>query len=267
MPEGGVLVATSVPLHSKIYDDIRQQIIDARLRPGDMLPQETELQRLYGASRAPVRQAMGRLEHDGLIVRMQGKGTFVTDRSKTMRWLLFAGFRDFYKSHFDELSCRTISIEYEDPDPATHAALLLRYGQKVLRIVRVRSWKGLPVFAINTFLPDTMNAEPFRRAGAVFNITDVLRDSFSIHLETAEEYVTAVLADEETSRLLDVKSGSPLLQIERFNYDQSRTVIYFTRYYARSDIVEYRSVFGANADETAARETKRALTPPLRKHP
>ena len=253
MPEGGVLVATSVPLHSKIYDDIRQQIIDARLRPGDMLPQETELQRLYGASRAPVRQAMGRLEHDGLIVRMQGKGTFVTDKSNTMRWLLFAGFRDFYEAHFDELTCRAISIEYEDPDPATCAALRLRDGQKVLRIVRVRSWNGLPVFAINTFFPDTMSAEPFRRAGVVFSTTDVLRDSFSIHLETAEEYVTAVLADEETSRLLDVKSGSPLLRIERFNYDESRVIVYFTRYYARSDIVEYRSVFGANADKAGAR--------------
>lgn len=237
-------MGTDSPLHFSIYSDIRRQLMDGRLKPGDILPKESELEKKYGVSRAPIRQAMGRLEMEAFIVRMQGKGTFVTDRGEQIRWLLFGGFRKFYEHHFDEVNCRTLLVETSSPDETARRALDLEEGRKTIHIHRVRSWLDTPLFSIHTYLPDTMNINAFKKAGNFFNITDVLKNYFSITLKSAEESIIAVLSKTDTAETLKIPSGSPLLQIERINYDTSGNIIHFSRYFGRSDICPHTSSYG-----------------------
>jgi len=234
------------PLYYSIYSDIRHKIMDGELKPGDMLPKEVDLERMYGVSRAPVRQAMGKLETEALIVRRQGKGTFVADRTEQLRWLVFGGFREFYEEHFEELYCKTLMVETILPDEKTKQILRLRDDSHVIHIHRLRSWTDIPVFSIHAYLPDTMNVETFRKAGDFFNISNVLKKYFSINLKSAKEFITAVKADDDTARCLKIAVGSPVLQIERTNHDDSGNMVHFSRYFCRSDICCYRSSYGTD---------------------
>jgi len=65
------------PKHQQLRSHLIAQITDGRLKPGDPIPPELKLAALYGVARSTVRQAMAGLERDGLITRVQGRGTFV----------------------------------------------------------------------------------------------------------------------------------------------------------------------------------------------
>src|SRR4030095_15178901 len=65
-------------LHAQLRDSLRAEILDGRLAPGDQLPSESELTAAQGVSRITVRQALGALQAEGLIVKLHGKGAFVS---------------------------------------------------------------------------------------------------------------------------------------------------------------------------------------------
>jgi DNA-binding transcriptional MocR family regulator len=69
----------------QIADDIRSQIVGGALRGNDRLPSEPELMTDYGVSRIVVRQALGRAEAEGLIVKQQGRGSFVREQQPPTR--------------------------------------------------------------------------------------------------------------------------------------------------------------------------------------
>ena len=66
-------------LYRKVYQDLREQIISRTLLPGDKLPAESELSQTYQVSSITVKRALSMLQEDGLVKRVQGKGTFVRD--------------------------------------------------------------------------------------------------------------------------------------------------------------------------------------------
>ena len=70
---------SDIPLYSQLVSIIRRNIAAGTLAAGDVLPSESELCRTFDISRSTVRQAIGALETDGLVVRKQGRGTFVAE--------------------------------------------------------------------------------------------------------------------------------------------------------------------------------------------
>lgn len=66
-------------LQEQIVADIRRQITDGSLRPGDQLPTKRELAQRWECSLQPVTMALTWLEAEGLVIRRQGKGTFVAE--------------------------------------------------------------------------------------------------------------------------------------------------------------------------------------------
>lgn len=73
------LMARAPLLAEKLAVQVRREIADGGLKPGDRLPTEREMSLSYGVSRTIVREAMGRLKHDGIVVSRQGSGVFVAD--------------------------------------------------------------------------------------------------------------------------------------------------------------------------------------------
>lgn len=74
---------TNIPLYQKIVDAIREHIVSGELNSGDQVPTEAELSKQYGVSRITSKRALTELENEGLIYRVQGKGSFVRERNHT----------------------------------------------------------------------------------------------------------------------------------------------------------------------------------------
>ena len=73
---------TKVPKYVKIKNTIIQKIESGCYLPGDAIPSDNELMRTLNVSKSTITQALKNLEAEGYIIRQQGKGSFVTDRSQ-----------------------------------------------------------------------------------------------------------------------------------------------------------------------------------------
>src|SRR5262249_49923700 len=82
-----------VPLYYQLQEILKERIESGEWAPGDALPPELQLARLYGVSRVCVRQALAILEDDREIERVQGRGTFVAQRKLTHRPTGLVGLR------------------------------------------------------------------------------------------------------------------------------------------------------------------------------
>jgi DNA-binding transcriptional regulator YhcF (GntR family) len=88
-PEGSITMPVinrdvPIPIYYQLKQLIKDQVERGVLKPGDQIPSEDELCTRYGISRTPVRQALTELVHEGLLVRIHGRGTFVAEPASAL---------------------------------------------------------------------------------------------------------------------------------------------------------------------------------------
>lgn len=233
-------------LYYSIYADIKKQILQGELKPGDQLPAEAELEKLYSASRAPVRQALAMLEQEAFLDRCQGRGTFVSDRKKQSYWLFSSGFSKDMERDFDYISSKTLWVSMEKPDDEVRQTLMIDEDQQVIHIHRLRYFKDTPVFSIHNYVRDSLNIETFKRAGDFFIISEVLEKNFQITLHRAEEEIRAAAADNKTAEEMQLPAGFPILSIKRVNYTANDRIVYMSRYQVRTDYWSHKTTYYTN---------------------
>lgn len=237
-----LLVTRPLPINRQIYQDLVEQIEGGVLSPGDSLPTEKELQRRYGVSRVPIRQALGRLEARGHIRRTPGRGTEVVHPQLTP-WVHLSGFTHFYNRVADRVSSRTLSLETVAADEETATHFEVEPGTPVLLVRRIRLLEGEPLaYMCNYFLMP----EEWERGnqGSVddFSLQHFLRRYHHRDEAEASEQLKAVIAPGEVSEVLGLGPGEPVLYVIRHGWDADRRPIEFSRYWARTEQMSYRTV-------------------------
>ena len=105
----------SKPVHVSIRDDLRMRIAVGEWAAGERLPSETELAARYGVARMTVRQAIGALAGEGVVVRRQGLGTFAAERLPTRRVGALLSFTEEMRSQGRDVETRLIKTSVEQP--------------------------------------------------------------------------------------------------------------------------------------------------------
>jgi GntR family transcriptional regulator len=208
------------PAFSPLYRQIKALMVrdlQAGLwRPGEAIPSETELAARFKVSQGTVRKAVDELATDNLLVRRQGKGTFVATHAEQTTQFRFLrlqpddGLAGGTQRRF--IDCRRLRA------PADVArALGLRSGDAAIQIKRVLSLRGAPVVFDEIWLP----AAPFkgltaeRLSGYRGPMYGLFESEFGVRMIRAEEKIRAVAADAQAAELLAVAAGAPLLSVER----------------------------------------------------
>ena len=230
----------SLPLYEQLKDIIKQGISSGKLVPGDLLPSESELCERYGISRSTVRQAFSELEDDGLVIRMRGKGSFVS-RPKITRSL-----HNLY-SFSDEISAmgfsprsKVLAYEIITPGDEIMARLALAdRGEKVFNITRVRYAGEEPLALEMAFIP--VRICPFLskemvEQGSLYNT--LVREA-GIDIGHAQETYETMLMGENEAVLLGVPKNSCAFFVQRVSYTRSDEVFEYTVMIVRSDRCRY----------------------------
>lgn len=137
---------SSVALYQQLADDIKSQIQSGELMPGDQIMTEIELSAMYDVSRITVRNAIQILVDDGILIRQQGKGTFVAEQKRLSRDMgIFMGFTQSCILDGKKPSTRVLTEELVPARPSDVRDLHLQEGEKVIRIVRLRYCDDIPV--------------------------------------------------------------------------------------------------------------------------
>ncbi|MFR5969493.1 MAG: GntR family transcriptional regulator, partial [Oscillospiraceae bacterium] len=108
---------SDIPLYSQLVSIIKRNISAGTLAPGALLPSEAELCRTFDVSRSTVRQAIGALESEGLVVRKQGRGTFVAEPKMRRRTENVYSFTSEISAMGMVPSSTILEFEVVDPTP------------------------------------------------------------------------------------------------------------------------------------------------------
>lgn len=216
----------SIPLYMQIKELLIEKISKGEWSAGNIIPSEIQLAQELGVSQGTVRQAITELVENNVLTRKQGRGTFVSTHD--IQRALFHFF------HITDDKGRKVlpesSVLHCRQKKATRKEALklqLADGAEIIRIERVRNIGEKPTI-IETI---TVPAKSFSGLGIGDNgnlpnmLYELYEKQFGINIHSAEEQLRAVAASKHDASLLDLKVGTPLIEIERVALTLDKTPV------------------------------------------
>lgn len=210
--------ASPLPLYVQLETALLERIRAEGLKPGDRLPSEAEIEEQYLVSRATIRMALNRLVAEGRIERVQGLGSFVARPRPTHKTLLNS-FTENMRAQGFRPHRRLLRSSVVTPDDEVRSALRLPRGdcQSIERLLLAddrpiaiaRTWLPVEVLKgrLHLFSADVLSAS---------SLYEVLQGpEIGLRLEGGVETIRAGLASRPQARLLECRTGNPILEVRR----------------------------------------------------
>lgn len=208
------------PLYLQIRDLLIQSLDNGEWKPGEAIPNELVLAARYRVSHGTVRKAIDAIAAENLLVRRQGKGTFVATHTEE-KSSLFRFLRIRRVDGVDEYpDSSLIDIRRAKASAEVARLLLLRPGEAVVILRRVLEYSGEPVVLDEITLPAALfkgltRARYDAYAGSTYSFFET---QFGVRMVRADERIKAIAADSVSAQILHVAVASPLLAVERVAY-------------------------------------------------
>lgn len=229
------------PLYHQIFLILRGQIVEGRLKPGAQVPGEEELARQFNVSRITARRALAELAAEGLVIRGRGRGTHVAARDHEPP-PVHGGVEGLIENLMAmglKTQVELLDFSYEPAAPDVAAALRIAPAEEVQRSVRVRSLADGPFSYLTTYVPADIGRKFGRKELSREPLLGLLEKS-GVVIGSAEQTLSATLADTRVAPALKTAIGAPLLRISRIVQDRSgRPVEYIVGLY-RPDRYQFR---------------------------
>ena len=206
------------PLYRQIKTLITRSLQAAEWGPGEAIPSENELAARFKVSQGTVRKAIDELAAENLLVRRQGKGTFVATHAEEKVQFRFLRLTPD-RGEAGGLQRTFIDCRRERAPADVARALALRASDKAVQVRRLLHLRGSPVVLDDIWLPAALfkglTAERLRQyRGPMYGLFEA---EFGVRMIRAEEKIRAVAADPTSAGLLLLAPGAPLLSVERLS--------------------------------------------------
>ncbi len=205
------------PIYYKLQLDLQNKIESGEWKPGDIVPPERKIAEDYGVSLGTVRKAVLNLVAEGLLHRIQGRGTTVTGTVMIRDNLLYYRFLTDFPSKEAVLKIELLSLSTTPAVPRINRLLKARPKDDLYLLRRRFSSQGRPVLYSVSYLPKSLldGLEDLPR----HNFEKVpfylaVEDKFGIPTVANHELIGSVAAEPEVAGVLSVEPGKPLLMIE-----------------------------------------------------
>jgi GntR family transcriptional regulator len=230
-------LARTIDKHSPIpyYFQLREIIEEetGKLGSGEQLPSEAQLCETYGVSRTVVRQALGDLENEGVIVRRKGRGTFVASHKRAERLVQsLTGLYEDVTSRGQRLTSRVLRLEREAAPP--HVAKILQLGAAtdVIVLERLRFVDDEPWVVTTTYMPDDVAAPLLDFDLSERSLYGVLEDELGVQLDRAYRTVEVTRASRVLAEHLGVDEDAPILLLKSTTFaPDGKPIEYFVAWH------------------------------------
>jgi len=205
------------PLYLQIKGLLEKSLEASEWGPGAAIPSEMELAARYGVSQGTVRKAIGALAADNLVVRKQGKGTFVATHTEEQ----FSSFRFLRIRHDDGHDeypgSRLLDLRRGKAGAEVARTLEIKPGDPLVILRRVLEWGGQPVVLDEITLPAALFRGLTRARYDAYHgsMYGLFESQFGVRMLKARERLSAIAADAASALVLGVPVGSPLLAVDR----------------------------------------------------
>ncbi len=228
---------SDIPLYSQLVRIVKRNITAGTLSPGQLLPSEAELCKTFEISRSTVRQAIGALEAEGLVVRKQGRGTFVAEpkmRRKTENVYSFT-------SEISAMGLNPSStlVEFEVIEPTPDIIKVLELNSKdtsVYRFTRIRNVDDEPLIIETSFYPQYIYPKLSRELLKTHSFYSLLYEVGIAPASAVDSYEAVVMGKEE-AEMLGCKPGSCAFSLQRRTRTETGMIYEYTQSLIRADRV------------------------------
>jgi len=242
MPTPSKESLSTVSLFAQVQASLRADILANRLLPGAKLPSEAALETSFGVSRITVRQALSALHAEGLIEKVNGKGSFVTRPDEAPHLGPLTGFYEHMRAGGDKARGKTLSVREGKASSVAAEALRIEPGTPLLKATLLRFVNDEPIAY------GVLQAEPALTRALLaqdLNVNDVmviLETRLGYRLKSSHIEAGAVAAGKMRARLLEVNEAAPLLRIRFTPHDATGNPLVFSEMYFRADRFSYKAV-------------------------
>lgn len=221
-----------IPLYYQLAEAIREQIASGELKPGDQLPTERELTETTGISRVTVRQALGYLTREGLLIAHHGKGTFVAEPKLSYEAFHLLGFTEKMMSQGMLTSSRVIEQKVITPPKSVAARLHLGRSERAIKVVRLRLSQQVPLLLETVYLPHRLCAGLEQENLMGKSMYALLEEQYGLRLQYAHQSLEATVANDYEAEVFGVAAGTPMILLEGVTFSsQEQRVEYFKAVY------------------------------------
>ena len=226
-----------IPLYYQLKEYLLKEIRE-RYQAGDLLPSEAEIEQRYGVSRITVRKAIEELSREGIVVKKQGKGTFVMEEKILYDANIIGSLTQRLEAQEHQLQTR--SIEYITISEAHHAKTLLQCDT-LLCIKRFRVLDGAP-FALMLNYIDSTKVPNLQEKFNIESLYSFYKEVYGITFHHAEETVEAKAATKEQAKKLGIPYNAPLLSLQRLSYSKDNTPMEYSDIVIKADMYKHKIV-------------------------
>lgn len=225
-----------IPLYHQLKEILRESVDNGNWNTGDKVPSENQLMDEYGVSRNTVKKAIEELVQDGVLYRIQGKGTFVSKPKFQQPLMGFYSFSKVLKEHGMNPKDIILDIREVKPTAKIKEGLQMISDECVIELKRLRCANNEPIILESSFftkktVPDMAK---LNEIGPV-SLYDLLEQQFNVVITRAKEAFEPVLIRADESEHLQTKEGLPALLLERTAFDKEGNPVEFCRLIVRGD--------------------------------
>lgn len=235
-----VVGATFQPLYAQVKALLIRRIASGEWKPGMMIPNEFQLASEFNVSQGTMRKALNALETSGLIVRHQGRGTYVAQHTRERS--LFHFFRIVgLDDHRCEPWSRALGQKTMRASREIARHLSIEKGAPLHVISRIRTLDKIPAILEKIFIPERMMPDLIVDIGSemIDEMYVIYQERYNVSIAHASERLAAVAATAEDASHLDVAEKTPLLEITRVARDLSDVPVELRISRCRTDSFRY----------------------------
>ena len=213
------------PLYVQLMEELETSIRNGVYKPGDKIMTEAEMAKEYGVSLITVRKAVGSLMEKGLVVRKQGKGTFVTKPEYSRNMKKLQSFTEMCEQMGVKPGAQVLENRLIMADKKVADRLGIEPGSNVVYISRLRLADGEPVQVEKSYFPlkYAFLLEEDLNNGSMF---ECLKEKAGAKVASSEKMIELCRATAEEAALMDVKKGDYLLFVKSTAYDENGEPMY-----------------------------------------
>lgn len=208
------------PLYEQLKIAIKEKINQKIYRPGERMPSEAELEAEYQVSRITVRRAIKELCEEGILIRKQGKGTFVLDSANYRRLDRGAyGFHDFLEKNGKKVTVDILDKSIIHVKPSYARDLKIDPEDDVVYLRRIMYADEAPIMIDTSYLPVKRFPGIYDKLEGNVALFRLLRQEYGVEQEKYYKVLKVQKATKEMSRLLDCRTGDPMFDLFKITYD------------------------------------------------
>lgn len=228
-------------LYIQLTRILLEEINDGKWQPGERIPTEEELCRKYNVSKITVRQAIHNLASEGYLLKVQGKGTFVTGILPEGCLAMRTRFTEdmFGEEVKAEKEVLLKGIKVPPPD----AGAYLKTGEPVFYILSRRTVNGQPVYLEESFIPQRLVPGIEKLDFSRYSLYSILQEKGTKRVFKVIQTIEISQALKENARHLEIPDGVPVLVVHRLLLSSDNAPVAYTRFLGRSDTYKFQTEF------------------------